>query len=791
MAPSDKKHKNNDLKHLQVIDTLEVGEVQIAPRRLTATYSVSSSNRREKMDITYSYEEDVFDPSDSTSKNLAGIIAAQVALNYGLFCKQIVFKGSFDLHDRRFLTEMARNTAREIYVNKILQPNPFLTAEFADLRPVKIDNYLQAKLVFPDPVEMKKKLDSSGARGSSDNFTGTDRHRFAVLSSGGKESLLSYALLDELGNTVDPIFINESGGHWTTARKAYRHFRDNVPNTARVWTNADRVFPWMLRALPIVRQDFTKMRADVYPIRLWTVAVFLFGAIPLLLKRSTGRLVIGDEFDTTRRTNFSGITHYDGLYDQSRYFDLALTRYFRKKRWNIVQFSLLRPLSELLVQKVLVERYPKLQRLQMSCHSAHVHGEDIRPCGKCEKCRRVVAMLSAIDADARECGYTDEQIQNCLKNLGLKDLHQEKEIVEQVATMLASKNELPSQKIGNIKARVRPEVTKLRFDPERSPIDGIPQDLRQPLYDIVLKHVDGTVKKAGRRWVDFDLAMDPTLNSPFPFDLPGGPHEISAENGRRSYLLGELTWPRARSRFQEVDVALLPVGSLEQHGPHLPLDTDAFDAEYLARRVAEACTDPKPIVLPPINYGVSYHHDQFPGTISLSPDTLSSMVYEIGMSATRHGITKLVIINAHGGNAPALHFAAQMINRDAQIFTCVDSGETSDADIYAIAETPNDVHAGEIETSTTLATRPDLADLNAAKRNVPKFSSRYLDFTSKRSVTWYAYTRRISESGTMGDPTQATQEKGKRMWDVMVEHLSRFVEELKAMSLDEIHQRRY
>ncbi len=66
-------------------------------------------------------------------------------------------------------------------------------------------------------------------------------------------------------------------------------------------------------------------------------------------------------------------------------------------------------------------------------------------------------------------------------------------------------------------------------------------------------------------------------------------------------------------------MALLPVGSIEQHGPHLPLDTDAFDADYLAKDVAEACSDPKPLVFPLIPYGVSYHHEDFSGTISVTP----------------------------------------------------------------------------------------------------------------------------------------------------------------------------
>ena len=235
----------------------------------------------------------------------------------------------------------------------------------------------------------------------------------------------------------------------------------------------------------------------------------------------------------------------------------------------------------------------------------------------------------------------------------------------------------------------------------------------------------------------------------------------------------------------------MPVGAIEQHGPHLPLDSDAYDAEYLAKKVAESCKDPKPIVMPLIPYGVSYHHEDFSGTISISPETLSSIVYETGISIARHGIRKLVIINGHGGNSPALHFAAQMINRDAHIFTCVDTGETSDPDINAMIETPNDVHAGEIETSTSLVTRPDLVRSDKIKKFIPRFSNRYLDFTSKRSIGWYAMTSKISKSGVMGNPLKANREKGMRIWDRMINNLVEFVEDLKKMTLDEIYQKRY
>jgi creatinine amidohydrolase/Fe(II)-dependent formamide hydrolase-like protein len=406
-------------------------------------------------------------------------------------------------------------------------------------------------------------------------------------------------------------------------------------------------------------------------------------------------------------------------------------------------------------------------------------------------------MLTALGTDPTNCGYTREQIEFCLKNLADMGIHQETEGAEHLACLLMQRGLISKPFIGSARAHLRPEIMKMRVDPKRSPIDSIPLDLRELLYRIYLGHGEGAVKRDGRKWIEFDPLTDPALKRPYSHEVSGttslSSRRVSRNLRKRrsTHILGELTWPEAEKRFKEVDLALLPVGSIEQHGPHLPLDTDAFDAEYLAQEVAERCNAPKPLVLPLIPYGVSYHHEDFSGTISISPETLSKLVYEIGMSVARRGIKKLVIINGHGGNGPALHYAAQMINRDARIFTCVDTGETSDPDIMALAETPNDVHAGEIETSTTLAVRPDLVRLESARKFIPEFSSRYLDFTSRRSVGWYTRTAKISPKGVLGDPTKASREKGQKMWDLMITHLVRFIQDLKGLSLEEIYQKRY
>ncbi len=552
-------------------------------------YTVVKGDENSTFNLEYKYEEDVFDLNDNSHQNLASLVGSQVAFNYGLFCKKISFKGSFDNTDKRFILDMMENTSREIYVMKLLHPNPFLTKEYQNLPVLKQKKYTRAQVEFDSPSSLNK---------VKWEFWETDKLKHCILSSGGKDSLLSYGLINEIGKETHSIFVNESGRHWFTALNAYRYFKENIPNTASVWTNSDRLFNWMLRQLPLIRQDFNTVRADDYPIRLWTVAVFLFGVLPLMKKRGISRLLIGDEYDTTQKKNFQGITHYAGLYDQSKYFDEAMSRFYLKKGWAISQFSVLRQLSEILIQKILTKRYPELQQHQVSCHASHQKEERIYPCGKCEKCRRIVGILKAVDEDPQRCGFTEKQIENCLNDLSVKHVKQIGEDARQLFYMLLQKDLI--KKEGKIKEN--PETVKLRFENERSPINGIPTDLRKKIFSIFLAYADGAVLRKSGHWEEFDILNDPKLEIYYPFEHDPDVKEKFATEGdqdiQSKYLWAELTWPEAEEKLSTMDVAILPVGAIEQHGPHLSLDVDSFDADYLARRVAEACSDPKPLVLP-------------------------------------------------------------------------------------------------------------------------------------------------------------------------------------------------
>lgn len=245
----------------------------------------------------------------------------------------------------------------------------------------------------------------------------------------------------------------------------------------------------------------------------------------------------------------------------------------------------------------------------------------------------------------------------------------------------------------------------------------------------------------------------------------------------QKYLLGELTWVEAEKRFKETDIALLPVGSLEQHGRHLPLDTDSFDAYWLAKEVAEKVKYPKPLVLPPINYGISYHHLDFPGTISISPETLSQLVYEIALCLTKWNVKKLVIINGHGGNKPALECAMQRIKNELNIFVCIDTGELIAKEKSKIIETKNDVHSGEYETSTSLANREELVRKEEIKEAKLKFKSKYLEFD--RGIPSGIRVKELSSAGVLGNPKKASKEKGKKLWSLHIKKLVELIEDLK------------
>ncbi len=251
----------------------------------------------------------------------------------------------------------------------------------------------------------------------------------------------------------------------------------------------------------------------------------------------------------------------------------------------------------------------------------------------------------------------------------------------------------------------------------------------------------------------------------------------------RSYYLGELTWLDIKEFLTQHDVAVVPVGSCEQHGPHLPVDTDAYDAFWLSLKAVEKAKCA--LAAPPIYYGVSLHHMDFPGTITLSADTLEQLVFEVASSLVKHGFKKILFENGHGGNTPALEAASQRIKVETNAFVTIDSVSLIPDFIKDYIETVYDAHAGEFETSTTLANREKFVvkeRIGKAKIKLPE--SKYTKIGLKEAgpkVSWSFRTRELSETGVIGDPTKASKEKGEKAWNLAIERLADLLIELDKM----------
>ncbi|MGD0393660.1 MAG: mycofactocin biosynthesis peptidyl-dipeptidase MftE [Acidimicrobiales bacterium] len=212
----------------------------------------------------------------------------------------------------------------------------------------------------------------------------------------------------------------------------------------------------------------------------------------------------------------------------------------------------------------------------------------------------------------------------------------------------------------------------------------------------------------------------------------------------------ELTWPEVARRAGSGRTLLLPVGSTEQHGPHLPLTTDTDIAVAVAD--AAARRHGHLLVAPPLAYGSSGEHQDFPGTLSIGADASELVLVELGRSASAD-FTALVVVSTHGGNsAPVARAVARLV---AEGHTVVAWSPTW----------PGDLHAGRTETSLMLAIAPERVHLGRAEAGDRRPIGTLLPILRRRGV------RAVSPNGVLGDPAGATAEEGHRLLAGAVDEL--------------------
>jgi hypothetical protein len=408
---------------------------------------------------------------------------AMPAMNYGLFVNSINLNFKIFKADKKLLDDLLDIFSRDIFVNKLVRRRTthliekyLPKGEEINLKNARPRAVIKTGGILPDQV-------LPGA---------ADRKKCGILSSGGKEALTTYSMLKELGADVHPIYVNESGGHWRTALTAYRWHARTEPNTCRVWTNVDRFYLFMLDNLRIVKKNHRKIPGDTYPIRLCIFPVYLFQLLPVFLDRRIGNLLIGSEFDDPRgEWSISGIQHYFGIYDQHQDFDIRMEKWYANRIPGMRQWSALRPVSGLIVERILTKRYPEAAKYQRSCHSCHFEKEKIVPCGKCTKCLGVMLFLKANQIDPRIMGYRKADVEAFPERLAATKLRLDPDELEL------------SKFLAGLGGEKRAHAEGIHIYPATSDPELIPERFRAGIMGIIGEHAKGQWNLKNSDWIKF------------------------------------------------------------------------------------------------------------------------------------------------------------------------------------------------------------------------------------------------------------------------------------------------
>lgn len=258
------------------------------------------------------------------------------------------------------------------------------------------------------------------------------------------------------------------------------------------------------------------------------------------------------------------------------------------------------------------------------------------------------------------------------------------------------------------------------------------------------------------------------------------------------YLYEHMTWPEVDAAAVAGRCALVPTATLEDHGPHLPIDTDIVCASTVCRRAAELAPD-EIVLLPCVTVGYSPHHMDFPGTITARWTTFVEYVLDWLRSLAHHGFRKMLLVNGHGSNRPLMEMAARLIVVERPDVHCAFTSWWDLQDVRQVMarlrESNVTSHACELETSVYLAVdaaRVDMAKAQADRtyQMSPHFWSDLLgqkpDPSFKNPLWMTEYWSADSTNGVKGDPTKATKEKGEAVIEAAGRELVEIIRELRA-----------
>lgn len=250
-----------------------------------------------------------------------------------------------------------------------------------------------------------------------------------------------------------------------------------------------------------------------------------------------------------------------------------------------------------------------------------------------------------------------------------------------------------------------------------------------------------------------------------------------------SYMYADLTRPEVNKRIDDDALVVIPVGSTEQHGEHLPVNCDAFIAGSYARRAAALATERgiNVLVTPTLPFGFSLHHLAFGGTISLRSQTLYAVLRDMMESLISGGVKRILFVNAHGGNNPAIAMAVNDVKRDnpeTVLAFCHAAAFGREAGKDIFPGTKGSCHACEFETSAYLAFNEAAVRKDCIKSEVPapRVPGEGLGGVTKEGAAMPFTMDQRTQCGVIGDATKASREKGEQLTAVITEGIARVME---------------
>lgn len=250
------------------------------------------------------------------------------------------------------------------------------------------------------------------------------------------------------------------------------------------------------------------------------------------------------------------------------------------------------------------------------------------------------------------------------------------------------------------------------------------------------------------------------------------------EKNSKGKFLDSMSRDEVQDALNDYPVVILPMGATEQHGKHMPLGVDIYLATYLAGRVS---AQTGAVVTPTLPFGYSWVWRDIPGTISLPQDHVEMLIKDVAHSVSRYGTKLLVLIGGHDANNASMKYATRelMDELDMKVIYLFYPGMVNVMDEVLDSPTWNGmIHACEFETSLMLAVRQELVDMSRAVREYPEIPALYGRSTIQ--------LENLSNSGSFGDPTQASVEKGQKMLEIFSDKMVSLVQQAFAEAQEEV-----